>query len=119
MVPSETARTEEAPLSRVALFVTFEVRPERRDDFVAHLRAHAADTLRNVDGCLQFEVLVPMEAQFDAADRRADPDHVYLYELYTDNDAFLTHVTSKRVKRTRSGYADMILNRKIVRCEVQ
>lgn len=105
-------------VSKVALIVHFEIKPGRRADFVSHLRAHAADTLAHVEGCLQFEVLVPMETQFDAPEREADLSHVYLYELYTNNEAFQAHVQSPRVARTRAGYADLIESRKIVRCEV-
>lgn len=105
-------------MSQVALVVQFEIRSGQREAFLAHMRAHAAATLSEVEGCIQFDVLVPQEQQFDTAERIEDPDHVYLYEVYVDNAALIAHVGSPRVARTRAGYADMVLSRKIIRCAI-
>jgi len=105
-------------MSQVALMVQFEIRPGRREAFLEHMRAHASATLSEVEGCLQFDVLVPEEQQFDVAEHVEDPDHVYLYEVYVDDAALIAHVGSPRVARTRAGYADMVVSRRIVRCVV-
>jgi quinol monooxygenase YgiN len=102
-------------MSRVALVVEFEIRPGMREAFLQHLQAHAEATLAEVEGCLQFDVLVPKELQFDAP-HVDDPNHVFLYEVYADDAALISHVESPRVARTRAGYVDMVLSRRIVRC---
>jgi len=105
-------------MGKVALIVQFEIKPGKRDAFLAHIRPHAANTLAEVEGCERFDVLVPKEAQFDVPDRVADIDHVFLYEVYRDESALQAHLESSRVAGTRKGYADLIESRKIIRCAV-
>lgn len=60
------------------VFVTLDVVPGRRDEFLAGIRANAAASLRDEPGCLRFDVQRSTEA----------PDRYYLYELYRDQAAF-------------------------------
>jgi (4S)-4-hydroxy-5-phosphonooxypentane-2,3-dione isomerase len=106
-------------MSKIALVVEFHLKPGRREDFLAHMREHAAATLANVEGCLQFDVLVPREIQFDVPVHQPDNSRVFLYEMYRDEEVLQTHLKSPRVAKTRAGYADMVESRKITRCAVQ
>jgi len=106
-------------MSKTALVVEFQIKPGRRDEFVALIRQHAAASLQHSDGCLQFDVLVPKEQQFDAPSHQPDPNRVILFEMYRDEAAFQVHVNSPRVAKTRSSYADLVVSRKIYRCAVQ
>jgi len=58
-----------------------EVRPERREEFLAAIAANAEASVRDEPGCLRFDV----------SSVEGDPHHFFLYELYTDADAFEAH----------------------------
>ena len=105
-------------MGKVALIVEFEIKPGNREAFLAHLRAHAADTLAGVPGCLQFEVMVPREVQFDVLERTPDHNRVFLYEVYADDATLEAHLQSPRVAKTRAGYADIVETRRITRCSL-
>lgn len=105
-------------MSKVALVVEFRIKSGRREDFLKLMREHANGTLENVDGCLQFDVLVPKELQFDAHAHEPDTQRVFLYEMYRDEEVLQTHLKSARVAKTRGSYAEFIESRKITRCTV-
>lgn len=62
------------------VLVTLDVRPERVDDFLAGIVTNAKASLRDEPGCLAFDVHRD----------RATPTRFHLYEIYADEDAFLT-----------------------------
>jgi quinol monooxygenase YgiN len=64
-----------------SLVVQMEVRPHRREDFLAGIAANAASSVRDEPGCLRFDVSASAD----------DPNRFFLYELYTDADAFAAH----------------------------
>ena len=104
---SDAPRKEDT-LSKIALVVDFQVKPSQREAFLGVIRAHAAGTLADEEGCVQFDVLVPKEAA----------DRVLLYEVYRDDAAFAIHGKSARLVQTRAAYADMIDKRSITTCTV-
>ena len=64
-----------------AVLGIIKVKPEHVDDFVAHVRQHAANSLRE-PGCLRYDVL-------QAAD---DPQTICLYEVFrTEADLEVHH----------------------------
>ena len=95
-------------MSKIALIVDYRVKSGRREAFLGVIRAHAAGTLTDEDGCLQFDVLIPRESV----------DRVLLYEVYRDADAYAAHGRSTRLVDTRAAYADMIDGRTITVCSV-
>jgi autoinducer 2-degrading protein len=64
-----------------SLMVQMEVRPERREEFLAGIAANAEASVRNEPGCLRFDVCAV----------EADENRFVLYELYTDAEAFAAH----------------------------
>ena len=64
-----------------SLVVQMEVRPGRREQFLAGMSANAEAAVRDEPGCLRFDVC-------SVAD---DPNRFVLYELYTDAEAFAAH----------------------------
>ncbi len=66
-----------------AVAVEFTVKEGYADQFAARVTMQAAESLRE-PGCWQFDVCVD----------RADPHLVFLYEVYTDADAFQAHLAS-------------------------
>ncbi|MDP6389371.1 MAG: putative quinol monooxygenase [Alphaproteobacteria bacterium] len=95
-------------MSKIALIVEFEIKPESRAAFIELMRGHAEGTLADEDGCLQFDVLLPTEGN----------GRVFLYEVYRDEAALQEHTQSGRLAATREGYADMIEGRTIHVCTV-
>ena len=61
--------------------VTFEAYPERAVEFLARVHIQAADSLANEEGCHRFDVCIDP----------AQPERVFLYEVYSDAEAFQAH----------------------------
>ncbi|TFV63165.1 antibiotic biosynthesis monooxygenase [Geodermatophilus sp. DF01-2] len=74
-----------------SLVVQVEVRPDRREEFLAGISANAEASVRDEPGCLRFDVC-------SAAD---DSDRFLYYELYTDAEAFVAHKASPHFARWR------------------
>jgi autoinducer 2-degrading protein len=60
------------------VFVTLDVHADKLDEFVNAITVNAAASLRDEPGCLAFDVHQDAET----------PNRFYLYEIYTDEDAF-------------------------------
>lgn len=95
-------------MSKIALVVEFQIKSNRREDFLAVMRDHAAGTLADEEGCVQFDILLPQE----------DDGRILLYEVYRDEAALEEHRQSPRLARTRASYDDMIETRTINVCTV-
>jgi quinol monooxygenase YgiN len=61
-----------------------QVRPGRREEFLAGMSANAEASVRDEPGCLRFDVCAVA----------ADEHRFVLYELYADADAFAAHKAS-------------------------
>jgi quinol monooxygenase YgiN len=72
-----------------AIVVTFQIKPEYAEPFLARVQQQASDSLRLEEGCHQFDVLID----------ETNPEIVVLYETYTDANAFDVH-------RATSHFAD-------------
>ena len=75
-----------------SLVVQVQVRPERREEFLAAISANAEASVRDEPGCLRFDVC-------SVAD---DPDRFVLYELYADAAAFDAHKAAPHFAQWRS-----------------
>jgi autoinducer 2-degrading protein len=64
-----------------SLMVQMEVRPGRREEFLAGMAANAAASVRDEPGCLRCDI----------CGVEADENRFVLYELYTDAEAFAAH----------------------------
>jgi (4S)-4-hydroxy-5-phosphonooxypentane-2,3-dione isomerase len=74
-----------------SLIVQMEVRPGRREDFLAGMAANAEASVRDEPGCLRFDV-----CSVDG-----EENHFVLYELYADADAFAAHKASAHFAQWR------------------
>jgi enoyl-CoA hydratase/carnithine racemase/quinol monooxygenase YgiN len=111
MKPQHTASSEAVSAGRaggakVALIVTIEVAPERRDQLLAALMAHRARCLRDEPGTLQIEVLAVQE----------DDTKVMTYEVYVDDAAFDVHRSGPSLARWRQETAGRIVKFSVIRC---
>ena len=64
-----------------SLVVQMEVRPGRREEFLAGMAANAEASVRDEPGCLRFDV----------SSVEGDENRFVLYELYRDAAAFAAH----------------------------
>lgn len=93
-------------MSKVALVVEFDIKPEHRQAFEEIIRSHGKRTKEQEEGCVAFEVLIP----------NRDENKIFLYECYRDAAAFDVHGKSPLLAETREKYKDMIENRRITVC---
>ena len=65
------------------IWVTFDVKPGTLDEFHNAALEDARDSVANEEGCLEFNVLVPL----------ASTNQLSLFEVYTNRAAFDKHCT--------------------------
>ncbi len=75
-----------------SLVVHMQVRPGRREEFLAGMAANAEASVRDEPGCLRFDV----------CSVAADEDRFVLYELYADADAFEVHRAAPHFRAWRA-----------------
>jgi len=75
-----------------SLVVQMEVRPGRREEFLAGMAANAEASVRNEPGCLRFDVCAVA----------GDENRFLLYELYTDAEAFEAHKATPHFAQWRA-----------------
>jgi quinol monooxygenase YgiN len=75
-----------------SLMVQMEVRPGRREEFLAGMAANAEASVRDEPGCLRFDV-----CSVDG-----DGNRFVLYELYTDAGAFEAHKAAPHFAQWRT-----------------
>jgi (4S)-4-hydroxy-5-phosphonooxypentane-2,3-dione isomerase len=97
-------------MSQVAVIVTIEVAPSRRDELLPLLMAHRARSLKDEVGITQqFEVLVPGDADTKAL----------TCEVYRDEAAFEQHRNGRSIAQFREDTAGMIVKMQVTKCFVQ
>ena len=75
-----------------SLVVQMEVRPGRREEFLAGMAANAEASVRDEPGCLRF----------DLCSVDGDEHRFVLYELYADAEAFAAHKTTPHFAQWRT-----------------
>jgi autoinducer 2-degrading protein len=93
-------------MSKIALVVEFDIKPEHRQAFEEIIRSHGKRTKETEEGCVAFEVLIPNDHE----------NKIFLYECYRDAAAFEVHGKSPLLAETRGKYKDMINDRTITIC---
>ena len=83
-----------------SLVVQMEVRPGRREEFLAGMAANAEASVRDEPGCLRFDVCAV----------EGDENRFLLYELYTDAAAFEAHKASPHFATWRTVAAEVVAN---------
>ena len=91
-------------MSIVMIVVEFDVKPERRNDFVKLMGRHAALS-RQEDGCLQFDVMVPNDSD----------SKVFFVERWRDQAALDVHSKLPRMEENRATYTPWLNGRKASR----
>lgn len=86
-----------------AVTVRFEIKPETAEVFLDLTRQNARASVRDEPGCHQFDV---------CADP-AQPEEVFLYELYDDRAAFEVHMTTPHFISYDAAGAPFILSKEV------
>jgi len=81
------------------LFVTLQVRSDKRDRFLAAIADNAAASVREEPGCLRFDVM--QDAKHS--------DRFYFYEIYTDRAAFDAHKAAPHFAVWRQAADDCVV----------
>jgi len=84
-----------------AVCVTFKLNHGQTSAFLPLMRGNARKSLTDEIGCMQFDVLTDP----------ANPDSVFLYELYTNRAAFDAHLASAHFKSFDAATAAMIAHK--------
>jgi quinol monooxygenase YgiN len=95
-------------MSKLAIVATIKTATGKRDEYLKHLRAHAARCRANEPGTLQFDILVPQK----------EADTLLLYEVYASPEAFDAHWNGDSIKQTRQDTAGLLLSMTGVRCDL-
>jgi len=65
----------------IALLVTIRIQPSHREAFMESMLDDACHSVQDEPGCLRFDVLEDVE----------DPNRIFLYEVYRDEEALEAH----------------------------
>ena len=95
-------------MSKVALNVVIEFEPESKREILRALLAHRERCLKEEPGTLQFEVMVPFEER----------SKIFLFELYTEDSALLTHSTGSSMAQYLEEVKTKILNAVVHKCSL-
>ena len=92
-------------MSRIMIVVEFDAKPEHRSQFIDLMKGHAQRS-RAEDGCQQFDVLLPQEAQ----------NRVLLVEAWRDQAALDVHMKLPAMARLRTTFEPWVVSFKATRC---
>jgi quinol monooxygenase YgiN len=95
-------------MSKVALNVVLEFKPESKEEIVRSLLAHRQRCLKDEPGTIQFEIMVPIE----------EPSKLFLFELYADESAFAAHSQGTSLARYLEEVKTKVLKAAIAKCSL-
>ena len=81
------------------LFVSLQVRSEKRDLFLAAIAENAEASVRDEPGCLRFDVMEDHE----------HPNVFYFYEIYTEAAAFDAHKAALHFAQWRKAAGECVV----------
>ena len=87
------------------LILKIQLVPGSFDRFMEVMRVNASSSVQNEPDCLIFDV----------AQDEADPDLVYLYELYRDEAAFAHHKTTEHYLQSRPLMSEFIVKQEAMK----
>lgn len=88
------------------ILVEFRLKPGARHEFIRAARADAEGSVGTEPGCRRFDIVLPED----------DPDSVWLYEIYTDQKAFDSHLETPHLAAFREATADLVESSSLRRC---
>lgn len=98
---------EGADKPHYAITVRFALREGTQERFLALIKENAAASVREEPGCLQFDVLTPLEGPDGAS-------YVLLYEVYTDRAALDTHAQTAHFRAFDAASRDLVAGKEVL-----
>lgn len=95
-------------MSKLAIFVELQAKPESFEAFRAAMLRHAAISLKQDQGCRQFDIFVPKDV----------PNTLMLYEVYEDEASFQGHAKSQHTADHGAATKDMVASRRLVKAQI-
>ena len=96
-------RSHEAMAESGQLFIAaveYDIVPGKVDDFLAAVKENGAASVKE-PGCREFDIAVS----------QTDPNHVFILEVYDNEDALKAHVTTDHFKKYKAATAGMTTKR--------
>lgn len=75
---------------------TLQIKPDKREAFIKEMLGDAMGSVRDEPGCLRFDVIQD----------EADPNRIYLHEVYKDKAAFEAHTKAPHFIKWRDAVKD-------------
>jgi (4S)-4-hydroxy-5-phosphonooxypentane-2,3-dione isomerase len=94
-------------MARYVITVDFHLHPGTLEPFLKLIKENAHKSITDEPGCDRFDVLIEKGA----------PDHIVLYEIYTDRAAFDFHLKSKHFAEFNSASQRYVRDKKVVEYE--
>lgn len=94
-------------MARFVITVDFLLHTGALDPFLALIKDNARKSLELEPGCHRFDVLV----------QKGMPDHILLYEIYTDRAAFDVHLKSAHFAAFNKASAPYVREKKVTEFE--
>ena len=79
------------------------IKEDRVDDFIREIKLDAVGSVNEEQGCLRFDVFQDIKT----------PNHIFLYEVYTNLSAFQYHVTTPHFKTVSYTHLTLPTNREV------
>jgi quinol monooxygenase YgiN len=83
--------------------VKFEIKPENLDEFQELMKNQASNSLENEAGCFQFDVCYGCD----------QANLCFLYEKYSDREAFEDHLASPHFKEFDSAVQPFVISKDV------
>lgn len=99
-MPGERAAAQSAPTFINA--VDLDIVPAEMDKFKEAIKENGAASVKE-PGCRQFDILVVA----------SNPNHVFLYEVYDNEDAYKAHRTTDHFKKYAATTGNMVAKREV------
>ena len=91
------------------VLVRIKVKPSMTDKFLSEMLLNSRNSLANEIGCHQFDVCQDL----------SEPNRIYLYEVYDDENAFQAHLETSHYLRWREVVKDFLDEKSVSRRCVQ
>ena len=78
------------------------IKEDRVDDFIREIKLDAVGSVNEEQGCLRFDVFQDIKT----------PNHIFLYEVYSNLSAFEYHVTTPHFKKWSDAAGEMFVSEK-------
>ncbi|MBF8670455.1 antibiotic biosynthesis monooxygenase [Pseudomonas putida] len=91
-----------------SLFIKTRVKPGCAEDFLNAIKVNAAASVATEPGCLVFDV----------SQDRVDPELIYLYEIYRDDEAYEAHTQTAHFRDSRPLVEPLILEQECFESDV-